>query len=54
MLSPSPVILSEAKNLRSSLRVNSAKHLCSLWDAAERKNNCRDSSPRQVGAQNDR
>jgi hypothetical protein len=57
MLSPSPVILipqSREKNLRSSLRVNSAKHLCSLWDAAERKNNCRDSSPRQVGAQNDR
>jgi hypothetical protein len=30
MLSPSLVILSEAKNPRSSLRVNSAKHLCSF------------------------
>ena len=28
MLSPSPVILSEAKNLIPLLRVNSAKHLC--------------------------
>ncbi|MGH9435749.1 MAG: hypothetical protein ACRD06_07085, partial [Terriglobia bacterium] len=27
MLSPSPVILSETKNLRISLRINSAKHL---------------------------
>jgi hypothetical protein len=36
MLSPSLVILSEAKNLRSSLRVNSAKHLCSSSQLAER------------------
>ena len=28
MLSPSPVILSEAKNPRIGLRVNSAKHPC--------------------------
>jgi hypothetical protein len=35
MLSPSLVILSEAKNLRSSLRVNSAKHLCSSSQVLE-------------------
>jgi ATP-dependent Lhr-like helicase len=35
MLSPSPVILSEAKNPRSSLRVNSAKHLCSSSEATK-------------------
>ena len=37
MLSPSPVILSEAKNLRSLLRVDSAKHLCSSSEPAEPK-----------------
>jgi hypothetical protein len=39
MLSPFAVILSEAKDLRSSLfGVNSAKHLCSsLWAAGEKE-----------------
>ena len=37
MLSPSLVILSEAKNPRSSLRVNSAKHPCSLSQVLEPK-----------------
>jgi hypothetical protein len=37
MLSPSLVILSEAKNPRSSLRVNSAKHLCSFSHVLEPK-----------------
>ena len=37
MLSPFAVILSEAKDLCSSLRVNSAKHPCSLSVHAERK-----------------
>jgi hypothetical protein len=29
--------------------LSEAKHLCSLSDAAERKNNCRDSSPDKSG-----
>ncbi len=37
MLSPPLVILSEAKNPRSSLRLNSAKHLCSSSQVAEKK-----------------
>jgi len=36
-LSPSLVILSEAKNLRSSLRVNSARHLSSFSQGLEPK-----------------
>jgi hypothetical protein len=47
ILGPSPVILSEAKNLRSSLRVNSAKHLSSSSPPAELKKNYRDTSPAQ-------
>jgi hypothetical protein len=47
MLSPSPVILSEAKNLRSSLRVNTAKHLCSLSYSAEPKPELRRSFARR-------
>jgi hypothetical protein len=41
MLSPFAVILSEAKDLCSSLRVNSAKHPCSLSLDAERKRQLR-------------
>ena len=47
MLSPSPVILSEAKNLRSSLRVNSAKNLRS-WLRVNSAKNLR-SSPLVTG-----
>jgi pyruvate,water dikinase len=37
-----------------SVMLSEAKHLGSSLDAADGKNNCADSSPRQVGAQNDR
>jgi hypothetical protein len=44
--SPSLVILSEAKNPRSSLRINSAKDLSSASQVARKKNYCRDPSLR--------
>jgi hypothetical protein len=55
MLRSFAVILSEAKDLRSSFRIKSAKHVGSspVARGRGRKNNCRDSSPRKVGAQDD-
>ena len=46
ILSPSLVILSEAKNPRSSLRINSAKGLRGSSQVARKKNNFRDPSLR--------